>query len=149
MSATDDPTRRIAKWWRHPWAAVSLLVVLAVAGLTACSEQVHLTLTVEGNTCTHDGGDELYRRPAIVLINNSDREAGIKLWTVPAGTTAADLAPGAYTVSEPQWMAFADPNSEGSGGTTLTPGSRAMVECFFNDVPPAEGTISRAFFDIP
>ncbi|MDH3605792.1 MAG: hypothetical protein OER12_02210 [Acidimicrobiia bacterium] len=125
------------------------MVVLVTTGLTACSEEVHLTFTVEGNTCTHDGGDELYRRPSINLINNSNREAGIKLWTVPAGTTADDLAPGAYTASEPQWMAFADPNSEGSGGTTLTPGNRAMVECFFNDVPPDEGTISRAFFDIP
>lgn len=149
MSPTDDRTRRIATQWKHPWATVTLLVVLAAGGLTACSEEVHLTFTIDGNTCTHDGGDELYRRPSIYLINNSDREVGIKLWTVPAGTTADDLAPGAYTVSEPQWMAFADPNSEGSGGTSITPGSRAMVECFFNDVPPDEGTISRAFFDIP
>jgi len=149
MKTTRNRSRRTPTGSRKTWAAFTLLVVLVGAGLTACSEEVHLTFTVEGNTCTHDGGSELYRRPAILLINNSDRTAGLKVWTVPAGTTADDVAPGEYTTGEPVWMAFADPNSEGSGGMTLTVGSRVMFECFLGGPSQAEETISRAFFDIP
>jgi hypothetical protein len=149
MKATRNGSRRSPTGWRRPWAAFTLLVVLVGAGLTACSEEVHLTFTVEGNACTHDGGSELYRRPSILLVNNSDRTVGLKVWTVPAGTAADDVAPGEYAARQPEWMAFADPNSDGSGGTTLTLGSRVMFECFFGGPSQAEETISRAFFDIP
>jgi hypothetical protein len=69
---------------------------------------------------------------------------------VPAGTTAADVAPGEYDAVSPVALAYAEPfDDRGSGlGVSLAPGSRIMVDCFYNDVASIEGTLNRVFFDV-
>ena len=129
-----------------------LLVVVMAACVGGCSDPGNdVTFAVSGGSCTHDGQSDIKRRPNVGIINESDREVGIKLWVVPAGTTAADVEDGDYDGIQPTGIAFADPfDQSGSGlGVSLERGNRIMIECFYADVPSIEGTLSRAFFDVP
>ena len=72
-------------------AAAMMLLVVALA---ACSSTEEPSKTYDGNECTYDGATEfdLNSEVTFTFINESDHTGvGFVVWTVPDGTTAAEI----------------------------------------------------------
>ena len=69
-------------------------VVLLMVALAACSNSIEPSKTYDGNECTYDGATEFDQNSEVTFTftnESDDTGVGFVVWTVPDGTTAAEI----------------------------------------------------------
>ena len=121
------------------WFGVARCLVVS-----GCSDTSEPTATFDVSTCTFTGPSDIELNASVpfVFFNESDSEAGIRVWKVPDGTTIEDVAVGDISEiadfdTDMRGMVDAPAGESATVTVLLDVGGDWLINCFAEDNYPA------------